>query len=176
MNKDSGRDPLKGEGSLFGRGLSTRPFGSSVVLLADLNKALLLLNLLRKFVFFNLNEDSVFFSASSISLEIFSFPAFLKPLDRKEGLLNPDSLDDSVLDFGLLDDEGTECSEDVLFVVKSGLFPLLRKLNLLKSPVASVGLVEGVVCTELETLVCGLVIFPGTYVTPLAVAWVGDFI
>ena len=130
MNKDSGRDPLKGEGSLLGRGLSTRPFGSSVVLLADLKKALLLLNLLRKFVFFNLNDDSVFFSASSISLEIFSLSAFLKPLDRNEGLLNPDSLDDSVLDFGLLDDEGTECSEDVLLVVKSGLFPLLRKLNL----------------------------------------------
>ena len=140
----------------------------------DLNNVFLFLNLFRKLDFLKLNVDLVVFgfSVSPISFEISSFSlrlGFLKLLGLNEGLLNPASLDDKDLNFeSELVDDGDVESVDVddcwLFGVKSGLFPLFKKLNLLKRPVANVDGVEG------EVVALFTVTFFRVSVTPFVVA------
>ena len=94
--------------------------------------------------------SSISFDISSCSLGL----VFFKLLGLNEGLLNPASLDDKDLNFGSeLDGEGEVGFVDVddcwPLRLKSGLFPfpLFKKLNLLKRPVANVDGVEGDVPT-----------------------------
>ena len=137
LNKESGRVPPNGEGSLFGLGFSTSLLGSLVVLLSPLsdlellNRECLLLNLLRKLDFLTLKGEGELFglSTSSISLDmsslLSSFSVVLLTLDLNEGLLKLDNLEDNNFS---LDDTELDADEGVVFglFVISGLFPLFK--------------------------------------------------